>query len=86
MAGGTQSKNVVATPLMSRVDTARALGGLHLATINKFVRAGKLERVFVGRRSMVTVASVEALIESGRTQPTPGLYRKAMAPIESARQ
>jgi hypothetical protein len=71
---------------MSRQDAARALGGLHLATINKFARSGKLERVFVGRRSMVTIASVEALIESGRARPTPGLYRRAMAPIESARQ
>jgi hypothetical protein len=44
---------------MSREDAARALGGLHLSTI------GKLERVFIGRRSMVTIASVRALITAG---------------------
>jgi hypothetical protein len=46
---------------MSRAEAAISLGGLHLSTIGKLARAGKLERVFVGRRSMVTVASVQAL-------------------------
>jgi hypothetical protein len=51
--------------LMAREDAARALGGLHISTIGKLARAGKLERVFIGRRSMVTVASVHVLIAAG---------------------
>jgi hypothetical protein len=47
--------------LMSRQEAARILGGLHLATIDRFCRAGKLERVHVGRRTMLTVTSVRAL-------------------------
>jgi hypothetical protein len=50
---------------MSREDAALSLGGVHLSTIGKLCRAGKLERVFVGRRSMVTVASVHALVAAG---------------------
>jgi hypothetical protein len=99
MVGGIRSKNMSHAEahaqliahvgdtrgLMSRGAAAHALGGLHLQTISKLARAGKLERVFIGRRSMITVASVEALIESGRAQPTPGLYRRAMAPAEAHR-
>jgi hypothetical protein len=48
--------------LMSRAEAALALGGLHLSTIGKLARANKLKRVFVGRRSMVTVESVHALV------------------------
>jgi hypothetical protein len=56
--------------LMSRPEAAHALGGLHLQTVTKLARAGKLERVFIGRRSMITRASVEALIRSApRTSP-----------------
>jgi hypothetical protein len=46
---------------MSRQEAALALGGLHTATVSKLCRAGRLRRVFIGRRSMVTVASVQAL-------------------------
>jgi hypothetical protein len=56
--------------LMSREETARALGGIHVQTVTKLARAGKLERVFIGRRSMIASASVEALVRSApRTSP-----------------
>jgi hypothetical protein len=66
--------------LMSRAEAARSLGGLHLQTIGKLARAGKLERVFVGRRSMVTVASVRALA-SGRTATTTVLLSRRLAQV-----
>jgi hypothetical protein len=42
------------------------LGDVHVGTVNKLVREGKLERVFIGRRSMITIASIEALVQRGR--------------------
>ncbi|HEY3621889.1 MAG TPA: hypothetical protein VGL12_05750 [Roseiarcus sp.] len=57
--------------LMSRTEAARALGGIHIQTVTKLARAKKLERVFVGRRSMLTVASVRALASGRTATPTP---------------
>jgi hypothetical protein len=62
--------------LISREEAAHDLGGLHIATVGKFVRTGKLERVYIGRRSMITRASVDALIKSGREQSSPGFARR----------
>jgi hypothetical protein len=58
--------------LMSREEAARVLGGLHVQTIGKLARAGKLERVFIGRRSMITVASVRALAAGRSSSPWAG--------------
>jgi hypothetical protein len=70
--------------LMSKPESALALGGLHLSTIGKLVRAGKLERVFVGRRSMVTVKSVRALA-AGTAPTTPTrFYRRGETAARSA--
>jgi hypothetical protein len=55
--------------LMSREEAARTLGGLHISTIGKLARAGKLQRVFVGRRSMVTAESVHKLAAGSPTAP-----------------
>jgi hypothetical protein len=52
--------------VVSRGVAAEMLGGIHVGTVNKWVREGSLERVFLGRRSMITVASIENLIRRAR--------------------
>ena len=54
-------------PLLWDISTVqRQLGGIHRGSVDRLVRQGKLERVKVGTRSMVTRRSVEALIEASR--------------------
>jgi hypothetical protein len=63
--------------MMSREAAAHELGGLHLQSITRFCREGRLERVFIGRRSMVTTASVKAFIRRARLE-TVARGKKAM--------
>ncbi len=50
-------------PLVHTVDEAAALLRVHRATIFRLVRAGKLERVYIGRRSVrITRASLERFV------------------------
>jgi hypothetical protein len=54
-------------PLLWNISTAqRLLGGIHRGTIDRLVRQGKLERVKIGRRSMITRQSAVALIQACR--------------------
>jgi hypothetical protein len=49
-------------PLLVSIPTAQHdLGGVHRGTIGKLVRQGKLERVHIGRRAMITTRSIRAL-------------------------
>lgn len=48
---------------MPRDAVARDLGGVHLRTVDRLIEGGKLVGVKIGRRMMITTASVEALIE-----------------------
>jgi excisionase family DNA binding protein len=41
-----------------------ALGGVHRETIKRLIKAGKLVRVKIGRRTLITRASVLALAQS----------------------
>jgi hypothetical protein len=52
--------------VVSRQAAAAMLGDVHVGTVNKWIRQGVLERVYLGRRSMVTVASIEAFVQEGR--------------------
>jgi hypothetical protein len=52
--------------VVSRQSAARLLGDVHTGTVNKWVREGHLERVFLGSRSMITTASIEKFIREGR--------------------
>jgi hypothetical protein len=42
------------------------LGSVHIGTIGKWAREGKVERVRLGRRSMITVASIENFVRRAR--------------------
>lgn len=44
---------------------ARTLGGLSEHTINKWLTEGKLTRVKIGSRTMLKVAELQQIIESG---------------------
>lgn len=49
-------------PLLASIpETQRQLGGVHRSTVDELVRQGKLERVKVNRRSMITWRSIRAL-------------------------
>jgi hypothetical protein len=54
--------------LVSRQVAAAMLGGLHVGSVNKMILRGELERVFMGRRSMVTLSSVEARVRRARAE------------------
>jgi excisionase family DNA binding protein len=54
--------------LMSREGAAHRLGGVSTRTVDRMIKAGTLPKVQVGRRVMLPVAAVEALISgSGET-------------------
>jgi hypothetical protein len=57
LAGVSESPPLLA----SRAEAARLLGGVHVSLPAKLARQGLLERVFIGRRSMFTIASIRAL-------------------------
>jgi hypothetical protein len=51
------------------LDVRRAcheLGGLHRQSLDRLVRAGKLERIKIGSRSLISRESLLALIEASR--------------------
>ena len=48
--------------LMTRHAAARTLGGIHLRTLDRLVKAGKLKGVKVGSRAFVVADSVDQLI------------------------
>jgi hypothetical protein len=52
--------------VVPRTEAARLLGNVHPVTVTKWVLAGELERVRLGRRSMITVASIEAFVRRAR--------------------
>jgi hypothetical protein len=47
--------------LLTRHEAAALLGGIHIRSVDRLLRRGKLVRVRLGRRSLVTVQSAEAL-------------------------
>lgn len=50
--------------LISVNDTSRILG-LHVMSIYKMVKEGKLKAVKIGRRVLISEAEIDRLIESG---------------------
>ena len=78
-------------PFTVTVDTARRISGLGNTTVWKLIRERKLETVHVGRRTLVTVRSLEALLapsvapepqprRRGRPRKTPAHAAGAHAP------
>jgi excisionase family DNA binding protein len=55
-----------AKPITVTVATAKRLSGLGNTTIWSLIKAGKLEAVRIGRRTLVTFSSLEALLAPGR--------------------
>lgn len=49
-------------PVLSITDTAIYLGGLSRATVYRMIEDGKLQRVKVGGRAMITRASIDAYL------------------------
>jgi hypothetical protein len=54
-------------PLTVTVDTVRKVSGLGNTTVWKLIRERKLETVHVGRRTLVTVGSLERLLTPEET-------------------
>jgi excisionase family DNA binding protein len=50
--------------LMSREATAEQCG-VHVRTIDKLIKSGRIETVRLGRRVMIKIASVERLVGEG---------------------
>ena len=48
--------------LYSRAETAAILGGVHDRTVDAMVKRGELKAVKLGRRNMITAASVEEVV------------------------
>ena len=55
-AGNVKSK------LMTRHATAKVLGEIHLRTVDRLIKAGKLKGVRIGSRAFVVADSVDQLI------------------------
>jgi excisionase family DNA binding protein len=53
-------------PITVTVAMAKKLSGLGNTTIWALIKAGKLEAVRIGRRTLVTFRSLETLLEPGR--------------------
>ena len=71
-----------APPLTVTVATAKEISGLGLTTIWGLLKSGKLEAVRIGRRTLITYRSLEALL-APRSEPAPrrrGRPRKVTAP------
>jgi excisionase family DNA binding protein len=51
-------------PVTITVETYTQMFGLGRTTVFRLLSEGKLERVRIGRRTLITMASAEALIES----------------------
>jgi hypothetical protein len=52
--------------VVSREEAARMLGDVHVQTVIRWAREKKLERIFLGRRSMITLSSIHALVRRAR--------------------
>ena len=74
-----------AKPLTVTVATARKLSGLGNTTLWGLIKDRKLDTVHVGRRTLITFRSLEALL-APRSQPQPrrgrGRLRKHIAGVE----
>lgn len=57
-------------PLTVTVATARKISGLGNTTIWALIKARKLETVHIGRRTLVTFRSLEALLAPAPTETT----------------
>jgi excisionase family DNA binding protein len=55
-----------AKPITVTVATAKKLSGLGNTTLWALIKEGKLEPVRIGRRTLVTFSSLEALLAPGR--------------------
>jgi excisionase family DNA binding protein len=51
--------------LMTRHAAARILGDIHLRTVDRLIKAGKIRGVKVGSRALVVADSVDQLIADG---------------------
>jgi excisionase family DNA binding protein len=60
-----------AKPLSVTVATARNLSGLGNTTIWALIKDGRLATVHVGRRTLITFASLERLLTPSSTAPPP---------------
>jgi excisionase family DNA binding protein len=73
-------------PLAITVSTARKLTGLGNTTIWALIKNGKLKSVCVGRRRLITYASLEALLSPPTDAPQPrrkrGRPRKPSAVVK----
>ena len=59
-------------PLTVTFQTAKRLSGLGLTTLWALAKAGRIEIVRVGRRTVITYASLERLLSPGIAQPAIG--------------
>jgi len=57
-------------PLTVTVATARKISGLGNTTVWALIKARKLETVRVGRRTLITYGSLEALLKPASTEGT----------------
>ncbi|QKY78503.1 helix-turn-helix DNA binding domain protein [Gordonia Phage Zitch] len=48
---------------LSIPDTAVFLGGVHRSYVYRLIESGELTRIHIGRRAMVTRASIDAYLE-----------------------
>jgi hypothetical protein len=83
--GGSDYESHGAKPLTVTVATARKLSGLGNTTLWGLIKDRTLETVHVGRRTLITFRSLEALL-APRSQPQPrrgrGRPRKHIAGVE----
>jgi excisionase family DNA binding protein len=56
--------------LVSYEEAARILGGVSLVTIWRLARAGQLEQVKIGSRTMFRRSDLDALVRTGTRIPT----------------
>lgn len=69
MALVSTSTERTAAPLLYSIDDARAvLGGVGRTWIHMQISKGRLRRVKLGRRTMIPVAEIEALVANGVVQ------------------
>lgn len=59
-------------PLTVTVANARKISGLGNTTLWALIKAGKLETVHIGRRTLVTFRSLEALLTPAPSTALPG--------------
>lgn len=52
--------------LHTRHTTGKLLGGVHLTTVDRLVKRGKLRAVKIGSRKMITADSVDELLAAAK--------------------